>query len=169
MSTYHMDNLFEEEGEPKRYRTDGQPFWRRRRTEAVSNRGSSAYQLNALPLGQTGQFGSRFSRWSSQSARGDETHHCWPQAVCDSLGSFSFGELSVTEGAMANSKWLREEDVLGNLSNTWAPQHFCRIWRQWVELSVSWRHANSSGTPREYFRQTACSVWPCCLLGRLQT
>ena len=31
-----------------------QPFWRERRTEAVSNRGPSAYQPNALPLGQTG-------------------------------------------------------------------------------------------------------------------
>ena len=33
------------------------PFWRERRAEAVSNRGPSAYQPNALPLGQTG------SRW----------------------------------------------------------------------------------------------------------
>ena len=31
-----------------------QPFWRERRAEAVSNRGPSAYQPNALPLGQTG-------------------------------------------------------------------------------------------------------------------
>ena len=29
-------------------------FWRERRAEAVSNRGSSASQPNALPLGQTG-------------------------------------------------------------------------------------------------------------------
>ena len=29
-----------------------QPFWRERRAEAVSNRGPSAYQPNALPLGQ---------------------------------------------------------------------------------------------------------------------
>ena len=28
-------------------------FWRERRAEAVSNRGPSAYQPNALPLGQT--------------------------------------------------------------------------------------------------------------------
>ena len=28
-----------------------QPFWRERRDEAVSNRGPSAYQPNALPLG----------------------------------------------------------------------------------------------------------------------
>ena len=33
-------------------------FWRERRAEAVSNRGPSAYQPNALPLGQTG---SRFT------------------------------------------------------------------------------------------------------------
>ena len=31
-----------------------QPFWRERRAEAVSNRSPSAYQPNALPLGQTG-------------------------------------------------------------------------------------------------------------------
>ena len=31
-----------------------QPFWREMRAEAVSNRGPSAYQPNALPLGQTG-------------------------------------------------------------------------------------------------------------------
>ena len=37
MSTNH--NLFEEKGEPKRYRTEGGP---------------SVYQPNALPLGQTG-------------------------------------------------------------------------------------------------------------------
>ena len=30
------------------------PFWRERRVEAVSNRSPSAYQHNALPLGQTG-------------------------------------------------------------------------------------------------------------------
>ena len=29
-------------------------FWRGRRAEAISNRGPSAYQPNALPLGQTG-------------------------------------------------------------------------------------------------------------------
>jgi len=34
-----------------------QPFSRERRTEAVSNRGPSAYQPNALPLGQTGSLG----------------------------------------------------------------------------------------------------------------
>ena len=31
-----------------------QPFWRERKPEAVSNRGPSAYQPNALPIGQTG-------------------------------------------------------------------------------------------------------------------
>ena len=31
-----------------------QPFWRESRTEVVSNQGPSAYQPNALPLGQTG-------------------------------------------------------------------------------------------------------------------
>ena len=31
-----------------------QAFWRERRAEAVSSRGLSAYQPNALPLGQTG-------------------------------------------------------------------------------------------------------------------
>ena len=31
-----------------------QPFWRERKAEAASNRGPSAYQPNALPLGHTG-------------------------------------------------------------------------------------------------------------------
>ena len=34
-----------------------QPFWGERRAEAVSNQGPSAYQPNALPLGQTGAQG----------------------------------------------------------------------------------------------------------------
>ena len=34
-----------------------QPFGRERRAEADSNRGPSAYQPNALPLGQTGSLG----------------------------------------------------------------------------------------------------------------
>ena len=34
--------------------TKTQPFRRERRAETVSNRGPSAYQPNALPLGQTG-------------------------------------------------------------------------------------------------------------------
>ena len=38
-----------------------QPFWREWRAKAVSNRGPSAYQPNALPLGQTGLLGSRLS------------------------------------------------------------------------------------------------------------
>ena len=37
----------------KRLPTDHN-FWRERRAEADSNRGPSAYQPNALPLGQTG-------------------------------------------------------------------------------------------------------------------
>ena len=37
-------------------------FWRERRAEAVSNRGPSAYQPNALPLGQTGSL----TRWKKQ-------------------------------------------------------------------------------------------------------
>ena len=39
-----------------------QPFWRERRAEAVSNRGPSAYQPNALPLGQTGSQGMEVSK-----------------------------------------------------------------------------------------------------------
>ena len=37
-------------------------FWRERRAEAVSNRGPSAYQPNALPLGQTGSQEEKQSR-----------------------------------------------------------------------------------------------------------
>ena len=35
--------------------------WRERRAEADSNRGPSAYQLNALPLGQTGSLGPKLT------------------------------------------------------------------------------------------------------------
>ena len=38
-----------------------QLFWKERRAEAVSNRGSSAYQPNALPLGQTGSHSRRMA------------------------------------------------------------------------------------------------------------
>ena len=40
--------FFEEKGEPKRYQTT------HTHTDVVSNRGPSAYQPDALPLGQTG-------------------------------------------------------------------------------------------------------------------
>ena len=39
-----------------------QPFCRKRIAEAVSNRGPSAYQPNALPLGQTGSHSARERR-----------------------------------------------------------------------------------------------------------
>ena len=52
---------FEEKGEPKRIQTQSHKtvsvdhnFGRERRSEVDSNRGPSAYQPNALPLGQTG-------------------------------------------------------------------------------------------------------------------
>ena len=41
-----------------------QPFWRERRAEAVSNRGPSAYQPNALPLGQTGSQNDVVQLWA---------------------------------------------------------------------------------------------------------
>ena len=40
-------------------------FWRERRAEAVSNRGPSAYQPTALPLGQTGSQNLLCSAWWS--------------------------------------------------------------------------------------------------------
>ena len=40
-----------------RVSTDHNLFLRERRAEAVSNRGLSVYQSNALPLGQTGSQG----------------------------------------------------------------------------------------------------------------
>ena len=44
-------------------------FWRERRAEADSNRGPSAYQLNALPLGQTSsltELQAAVALWSTQ-------------------------------------------------------------------------------------------------------
>ena len=51
-------------------------FWREKRAEADSNRGPSAYQPNALPLGQTGSHGTRAlalhsRRLSTMESRGD--------------------------------------------------------------------------------------------------
>ena len=42
------------EGQSHKTVSTNHNFWRERRAEAVSNRGPSAYQPNALPLGQTG-------------------------------------------------------------------------------------------------------------------
>ena len=42
------------EGQSHRTVSTNHNFWRERRAEAVSNRGLSAYQPTALPLGQTG-------------------------------------------------------------------------------------------------------------------
>ena len=47
------------------------PFWRERRAEAVSNRGPSAYQSNALPLGQTG-----FRSYSKAGWKKDVVNQC---------------------------------------------------------------------------------------------
>ena len=45
------------EGQSHRTVSTDHSFWRERRAEADSNRGPSAYQPNALPLGQTGSHG----------------------------------------------------------------------------------------------------------------
>ena len=42
------------EGQSHKTVSTNHNFWRERRAEAVSNRGPSAYQPTALPLGQTG-------------------------------------------------------------------------------------------------------------------
>ena len=42
------------EGQSQKTASTHHNFWRERRAEADSNRGPSSYQLNALPLGQTG-------------------------------------------------------------------------------------------------------------------
>ena len=49
-----------------------QPFWRERRAEAESSRGPSAYQPNALPLGQTGSPRLKVNQeiWKGESKRG---------------------------------------------------------------------------------------------------
>ena len=50
------------EGQSHKTVSTGHNFWREKRAEAVSNRGPSAYQPTALPLGQTGWYaeGPRF-------------------------------------------------------------------------------------------------------------
>ena len=42
------------EGQSHKTASTEHSFWRERRTEMDSNQGPSAYQPNALPLGQTG-------------------------------------------------------------------------------------------------------------------
>ena len=46
--------MFQYEEESRKTVSANHNFWRERRAEAVSNRGPSAYQPNALPLGHTG-------------------------------------------------------------------------------------------------------------------
>ena len=71
-------------------------FWSERGTEADSNRGPSAYQPNALPLGQTG------SLTSADILNSDERNRLCPEAevmcgVCVLPGEF------VGENALHNS------------------------------------------------------------------
>ena len=47
-------NVYNCEGQSYQTESTDHNFWRERRAEADSNWGPSAYQLNALPLGQTG-------------------------------------------------------------------------------------------------------------------
>ena len=54
-------------------------FWRERRAEADSNRGPSAYQPNALPLGQTGS-----------------------QDYSDQCGSFWAALVTISNGVLSN-------------------------------------------------------------------
>ena len=42
------------EGQSHKTVSTNDTFWKEKRAEAVSNRGPSAYQPNALPLGHTG-------------------------------------------------------------------------------------------------------------------
>ena len=79
-------------------------FWRERRVEADSNRGPSAYQPNALPLGQNGSLLVRkrqavtlyiYIRLRNVLTRGE------------SGGGGGGGVFSVTdEGAVGSSQWL---------------------------------------------------------------
>ena len=72
MSTSH--NLFEEKGELTRYRTEVLPLTSL--ADAVSNRGSSAYQPNALPLGQTGSCNKESTDPNKYQRRPDATDRC---------------------------------------------------------------------------------------------
>ena len=48
----HFNVSVESDGQSHKTVHKRQPFWRERRAEAVSNRGPSGYQPNALPLAQ---------------------------------------------------------------------------------------------------------------------
>ena len=55
----HFNVSIGSDGQKSQDSAHKQPFRRERRAEAVSNRGPSAYQPNALPLGQTGSLCSK--------------------------------------------------------------------------------------------------------------
>ena len=50
----HFNVSVGSDGQSRKTVSTNHNFWREKRTEAVSNRGPSAYQPTALPLGQTG-------------------------------------------------------------------------------------------------------------------
>ena len=60
---------------------------RKRRAEAVSNRGPSAYQPNALPLGQTGSPGYLLRPWTYIQVHGQRpTAYFIVQELCENRG-----------------------------------------------------------------------------------
>ena len=62
--------IINNEGQSYKTMSTNHNFWRERRAEGVSNRGPSAYQPTALPLGQTG---SRMEHWWLWFLRGGES------------------------------------------------------------------------------------------------
>ena len=76
------------EGQSHRTVSTDHNFWRERRTEADSNRGPSAYQPNALPLGQTGSLSlSPCFSWNSVNNNNNITLVWSPTPECDQVWS----------------------------------------------------------------------------------
>ena len=79
-----------------------QPIWRERRAEAVSNRGPSAYQPNALPLGQTG------SHWVACPVHLHSTQSRQTYKVTNSWGACSVHSLYIiSPNVQSNEQRLR--------------------------------------------------------------
>ena len=82
------------EGQSRKTMSTDDNFWREWRTEAESNRGSSAYEPNALPLNRTGSFSLLFLL----------SHHlCRPQRHCSCAARPDISTSDHTQASFRNT------------------------------------------------------------------
>ena len=134
-------------------------FWKERRAEAVSNRGPSAYQPNALPLGRTGSPMTITIDWvlNSLSHSQTQTHlwththtHVWahthiqctqyqvPRVVCayrNSGGSEgSIFATNLLKTMTVTSVPCEVEGMVWSQHTPAAPEHLNSLFYIWVEI-----------------------------------